>query len=114
MPAHTDAVCGCSRVQSILKAICSETLIQELITLGKMHKGVNVEQSYLRQFGLTAVLRVQIKYWTREFGFQPTTALGQSSTKSRELLYVFEHPPNVARYLAASLKGNVLLFVSLH
>lgn len=80
----------------------------------KMHGGVSAEQSHLRQFSLTTALRMQINYLTTESDFQLTTALSQSSTKSRELLYVFEHPPNIVRFIEASLKGNVLLFVSLH
>lgn len=64
--------------------------------------------------GLTAVLRMQIKYLTTGSDFQLTTTLHQRSTKSRELLYVFQHPPNVVRYIAASLKGSILLFVSLY
>lgn len=60
--------------------------------------------------GLTAVLSMEIRYLTTESDFQLIATLHQSSTKSRVLLCVFQVPCNVLRYIAASLKGNVLPF----
>lgn len=72
-----------------------------------MNKGVSAEQSSLRQFGPKCCSQHGNKVFDYSVIFH---LLHQSSKKSRVLLYVFQDPCNLVRYIAPSLKGNVLLF----
>lgn len=111
MPTQIDTDHGCNGGRGVLKAsvICSETPIHatELVTLGKMNKGVSAEQSCLKQFWPKCCSQHGNKVFDYSLIFN---LLHQSSKKSRVLLYVFQDPCNLDRYIAPSLKGNVLLF----